>query len=342
MTVEEIASLYQRVQPARGDAWFVETLCPGRLFATRSSDGSFGLFVAGSKDSFGQLPRSSAISHADDVRIEPIGTTSPMLRFVAPDRAQGSRAMIYLACEATRQLEADSGLQNEDLVRRIVWLLVLLEDDSVVLTPESQRGLIGELHLLARLVRRAKTLGLSSMRALERWHGPDYSKRDFSGPGIAVEVKTSAEASRVHSISSLTQLDPQQEGEEVFVYSLGVRHDYSAPRRLEHFIQDVEVMLQPLELDAFRLQLKGYGYDPDRPEVYQTEAGLLPFHLQPRFFASSALDRLRAESFVGGAPPAAVLGISYRLLVTGVPHPVEGEDEILDRMLALILTVEAP
>jgi hypothetical protein len=334
MTLEEINELFLRVQPARADAWYVQALWGDRAYVTRASNGSFGFFIRGQLSEFGPIPRSSSISHSTEVRIEPLGTIAPMLRIVAPQKAQGNRAVVYLACEVSRLLEDQPTLPNEDLLRRLIWMLVLLEDDATILSPERQRGLVGELQLLVRLVRRAKAQSRSALVAIERWHGPWSSKRDFSAVGIAVEVKTTSDETRIHTISSLDQLDPQDASEGVFLYSLGVRHDYSAPRRLKHFVSDIEVLLDDSEADEFHGRLSEYGYDVNRPELYDSEPGISPFHLSPCFFAEAGMIRLRRESFVGGRPPAPVLTIAYRLMMNGEPLPASAEDALLDRLLS--------
>lgn len=334
MTLETITEIFTKVQPARGEAWYVETLFKDRLFATQADNGSFGLFVRGELDEFGPLPRATSISHSVQVRIEPVGTSAPMLRVVAPQKAQGNRAVLYVACEATRLLEENPNLPNEDLLRRLMWMLVLLEDDAVILSPERQLGLLGELQLLARLIRRAKSLRMSSLRAIDHWHGFSPSKRDFSGSDIAIEVKATSDSARIHLISSLDQLEPQNSAEDVFLYSIGVRHDYSAQRRLKHYISDVAVLLSDNELDMFYAHLKEYGYDPGRPELYDSEPGVLPFHLQPCFFHEPMMVRLRKASFVGGKPPDPVLSIAYRLLLTGEPVSAAAEEALMDRLLS--------
>lgn len=101
-----------------------------------------------------------------------------------------------------------------------------------------------------------------------------------------------------------------------------------------HFVSDVEVLLADVEVDEFRRRLGEYGYDSQRADLYRAEPGISPFHLEPRFFADVDLLRLRRDSFVGGRPPTSVLGISYRLLLTGEPVPVWEEEGVLDRLLA--------
>jgi len=333
MTLEEIAALFLRAQPARGETWYVQPLWRDQVYATRAANGAYGLFVRGTAEDFGRLPPSMSLSFATDVVMEPLGTTSPMLRVVAPDKAQANRALLFVAYEARRLLDDDPSLTKEELLRRLIWILILLEDDTVVLTPERQRGLVGELQLLARLVRRARALRRPAQIAVERWLGAWPSKRDFSSNGIAVEVKTSSEEARIHTIASLSQLDPQDSSEEVFLYSLGVRHDYSAPRRLKHFVEDVDVLLEDAEKDEFHSRLAEYGFDSTRTDLYDAEPGFAPIHLSPLFFPEAGLLRLRKNSFVGGEPPASVLAISYRLLVIGEPCPSTVEEGILDRLL---------
>lgn len=334
MTLEEITAYFLKTQLSRDGRWHVQSLWQDRLYATRASDGAFGLFVRGPLADFGRLPRSTSISHEDNVLIEPVGTSAPMLRVIAPAKTQGNRALAYVAYEALRLLEANPDLAGANLLQRLLWMLVLLEDESVIMSPERQRGLVGELQLLARLVRRAQANKRSPSLALDRWHGPWSAKRDFAASGIAVEVKTTGDDRRIHTISSLSQLEPQDPTEEVFVYSLGVRHDYSSPRRLHHFVRDVEVLLDVVQTDEFHRRLEAYGFDSSRPELYDSEPGVSPFHLAPSFFAESGLVRLRSESFVGGRPPPPVTGISYCLMLTGEPIAPSKEEALLDRLLS--------
>jgi hypothetical protein len=333
MDIAQVESTFQEIEPAQNGVWRVKELSPERLYATRSGDGAYGLFIIGELGEFGSIPRSIAIVHATDVRIEPEGRSVAALRFLPPPSHHADRAVVFFAYEASELLLRDSQLSNEHLIHRLAWMLGLLGDEGIILTPERQIGLVAELHLLARLVRHSHSKGRPGWIALRNWHGSSPAKRDFACPGIAVEVKATKQDARIHNISSLQQLDPAHEDESVFVYSIGVRHDYSAPRKLKHFVEDIEVLLAPDELDEFHKQLAEYGFNASHTELYESEPGIAPFHLSPAFFAERAMVRLRAESFVGGEPPATVLNVAYRLLITSDPVQAINEVDILDRLL---------
>jgi hypothetical protein len=334
MDIAEVEAAFQEIEPAHNGVWGVRELATDRLYATRSGDGAFGLFIIGEAQDFGLIPRSIALVHATDVRIEPEGRTVSALRLLPPPSYHADRAVIFFAYEASALLLHDKQLTNEQLIHRLSWMLALLGDDGIILTPERQSGLVAELHLLARLVRHARSKGRPAAIALHNWHGASPAKRDFACSGIAVEVKATKQDARIHEISSLQQLEPADHDETVFVYSVGVRHDYSAPRKLKHFIEDIEVLLTPDEIEEFHHRLANYGFNVSHIELYESEPGIAPFHLSPAFFAEAAMARLRPESFVGGQPPETVLNVAYRLLITSDQVPVQDEADILNRLLA--------
>ena len=71
------------------------------------------------------------------------------------------------------------------------------------LTPEQQRGLFGELHVLGYLL-----ISRFGNRMVDAWVGPDDASQDFQFDGIAVEVKTTIQKKPQHiSISNERQLD---------------------------------------------------------------------------------------------------------------------------------------
>ena len=71
------------------------------------------------------------------------------------------------------------------------------------LTPEQQRGLFGELHVLGQLL-----ISRFGSRMVDAWVGPDGATQDFQFDGTAVEVKTTVQKKPQHiSISNERQLD---------------------------------------------------------------------------------------------------------------------------------------
>lgn len=88
-------------------------------------------------------------------------------------------------------------------VRRLLrWHHLLRGGASDTLSLEEQRGLIGELHFLGRLVSL-----IGSRAAIEAWRGPFGSSKDFELDGLLVEVKARRGAAKPYvQISSEDQL----------------------------------------------------------------------------------------------------------------------------------------
>ena len=173
-----------------------------------------------------------------------------------------------------------------------------------------------------------------------RWRGPGTSKRDFASHGIAIEVKTTSHGTRLHHFGSIEQLDPQLPGEEVFLFSVGIRQDPSAPMKLPHYIGDVESGLTTLSgapdepaVGRFHERLRTYGYNSQLGPIYMSLPGFRPPHLTPAIFRERDLDRLRVTSFKGDHLPGMVVSVGYTLEVQAAELAPADADFVLERLL---------
>jgi len=340
--IEEIVESLQRIPPARGNRWNVVELVPGRAHLTRAEDGLFALFLEGDKASFGALPAISAVQHSDDVIALPAGRKFSALRLIGGDQANGNRVLAHIAYETTWRLQSDPRPKNDELIRAIGWLLILLGTDASGMSLERQKGLIGECMFLRMLLLRAQEQGISSMRALSTWTGHENSKRDFYARGLAVEAKSTGSAMRLHQISSMDQLAPQEADEDVYLFSVGIRQDRTAPRKITNYVADVEALLvdargrrDDAASEHFRGQLRAYGFDWSQREIYERMDGFLAPHLAPALFKESELRRLKLEDFVGGRVPETVRSVAYSLEVMAPPMSTNELNEVLDRLLGI-------
>lgn len=102
---------------------------------------------------------------------------------------------------------AEAATSTQDALTRAVrrllrWHHLLRGGQSETLSLEEQRGLVGELHFLARLV----TL-MGPRAAIEAWRGPFGASKDFELDGLLVEVKARRGAAKPYvQISSEDQL----------------------------------------------------------------------------------------------------------------------------------------
>jgi hypothetical protein len=339
MTIEQLVATFNGLPAATNGLWSISALVNDRVYLSRDEAQRFAVFVLGEERSFGNYPRIAGIRHSSEVRGIPGDKPFAALQLRSGNVAQGNRIMAHIAYEFGQRMSSEPTVQNATLIAEVSWILELLADQDSIMSFDEQRGLVGELVLLRRLLSLATELEITASEVLGRWWGADRAKRDFSALGVAVEVKTTSKNAREHYIGSLSQLDPQ-EGEEVFLCSLGARIDPTAPRKLPAFVHDVQSLLRNRDgtpdhqaSEKFTRALRAYGYDPAKQSLYEAGPGFMSFHLPPKLFREVDLDRVRLTSFKGDTLPTMVNEVMYLLQPHVEPLSPSEEREVLIRLL---------
>ena len=310
-SIEEISSVLGRLPPGHGDRRDAEPLAADRVYLARGPNRASELFIRGSRASFTQAPTTGPVAWGK-YRISETDQELPALVL----RTGSHRLMAHIAYEVSVFLEHEPSATNSEILRRISPFLGLLAGEEA-LSPEEQTGLMGELQVLHELLAHASTISQRAA-ALESWRGPTGAKRDFFTAGWALEVKSAPDPSR-HEVS-LEQLlaDP---GERLFIASVQVTRDYSAPLRLDAKVARIEALLDDTDaIIELRSKLRGYGgagYDPDDVNAYALEPG---FFIEPMTIREldDEAPILRPRSFRDGNPPSNVHGIRYTLDVSPI------------------------
>jgi hypothetical protein len=133
---------------------------------------------------------------------------------------------------------------SRSILRTYRWHHLLRGGNKAGLSVEEQRGLIGELSFLRKLIS-----AFGPETAIEAWTGPSGSAKDFEFIGTCVEVKTRRAAARPFiSISSAEQLE-DVDGCKLFLWVASVAsavspegkslHDYVSmtARYFEHSVK---------------------------------------------------------------------------------------------------------
>jgi hypothetical protein len=130
--------------------------------------------------------------HRDQARMIEIAVTNPSLFTDA----------YPLLCAVADRVQLHGQPMTDAMTHTLRRLGHLLQAEGT-LPREVEIGLLGELCVLARLVR---VVGPGA--ALDAWRDTDAEEHDFGLADLDVEVKTTTSEKRTHWISSLTQLVP--------------------------------------------------------------------------------------------------------------------------------------
>lgn len=338
-SIDDIHALFSGIQLANLSAnrWYIEpipSLGTSRILLSRGPSEEYCLFIKGPLTSFGHIPLLASIEHREDAMNAVTGERFPALRIFAPNIPQGNTVVAHIVYEFIRQIGEDPEVDNASLILRVNWMLQLLGRQGAPMSPENQRGLAAECLLLSQLLSRGRELGVGPEAVIDKWV---RGRRDFFGGGISVEVKATAHNVRRHHISSLGQLDKDDDSEKVFIYSVGLRHDSSTSKCLADYIRAIEEQLitpngnpLPAAREAFEAKLASAGYDSSHEGVYRSGDGILQNTvLPPRLFPVEDLDRLTISSFKNDQLPIGVASVSYDIEIFSEPLSFSAMNEIL-------------
>lgn len=194
------------------------------------------------------------------------GTGLPTVSLVLLD---GTRSDIFTAL--TQDLLRTLSETNQDDVgetftaRLREWQRMLSALAPEGLSPERQRGLLGEL-----LVMRDLLLPAVGTQAVPAWTGPDLQLQDFQFPTVAVEVKTSAGRNLWNvQITGERQLDETPTGTLLLVtLALDVRRGGSG-ESLPEVVDTLRDQVDNTVRDELELRLTRAGYLGTQAHLYQ-------------------------------------------------------------------------
>ncbi|MGD9629244.1 MAG: PD-(D/E)XK motif protein [Pyrinomonadaceae bacterium] len=155
----------------------------------------------------------------------------------------------------------DRILVRELLNRFEQWRLLFDKAGSQGLSPESQRGLYGELYL----VRKCLEHGFDPLGIFECWTGPSGAIRDFQKGLSAIEVKTTIGSNHQRvRISSERQLD-RSNLDRLYLFVVSLDQFQNAGESLNTLVDSIAERLDHIQLNRFRSKLFEYGFfDHDR------------------------------------------------------------------------------
>jgi len=170
-------------------------------FWVRSAKGEPGLLLRLQPDT--EQIRPLANMKNIDLAYREIGNSDTLLLLLRDSEQQSLFAnLCYDIIDAGEAALSNQEALQRSLRRMLRWHHLLRGGRQNVLSLEEQRGLLGELQFLARLVAR-----IGPRASIEAWRGPMGSAKDFELDGSLVEVKARRGAAKPFvQISSEDQL----------------------------------------------------------------------------------------------------------------------------------------
>lgn len=182
------------------------------------------------------------------------------IRFSLTDEEMSG--LFYTFCkdliEQTRALSDESEGYSAIVDRFHQWKKMFVSSKKEFLNESQIMGLIGELLFLRDQL--SKRIGLSE--ALRSWSGQELTHKDFSYGDTWTEVKTIRRSSRTVSISSLEQIDSEQDG-ELAVYALEkMSSEYNGITLNKLIVEIRNLFYDSADSDLFmaKVALQGYEY----------------------------------------------------------------------------------
>jgi hypothetical protein len=241
------------------------------------------------------------VVHRDGHRMIEIAVDSPRL---FPDAYP-------ILCGVADRTQLDNMPASQALAETLRRLGHLIRSEQT-LTREVETGLIGELSLVAGLVATTTPEG-----ALQAWRG-GTEEHDFGLPHLDVEVKTTTSETRIHRISSLTQLEPTGD-RPLWLLSLQLTKAGSGGTNVAELVRRVRALLPTSTLrDGFddRAQAAGWRhrYADDTLQCWRLRTEPALFHITADFprLTPAMLTR-------GGVDLDTVTDVRYRINLAGRP-----------------------
>lgn len=193
------------------------------------------------------------------------------------------------------------------------WRALLQEDR--VLSEERQIGLFGELWALDRL------LAAGALTDARAWTGPDQEVQDLRLGHADVEVKTTTGGRRVHTVTSLGQLEPSP-GIPLYLLSIRLQDGGLGGVSLPHLADGIAARLGSAEAASYRERLRQAGYLHEDREHYGAVRRLADApRLIPVDDGCPRLDSPAIAAVPATYAPDRILSVVYRIDVDGLGAP---------------------
>jgi hypothetical protein len=256
------------------------------------------------------------VDRFDVIKVSRIDHGGENLLKIGTDRSELIGPVLTLLCDIADRIQLD-GQETSVAVNETIDRWRGLLTSTPMLSGEAERGLLGELWLLERLI------ASRGPEALDTWHGPLGELHDFSMGQHGIEVKTTLSRERIHVVSNLQQLEPS-EGTNLFVLSLQLRPDGTAGSPT--LPEAIDLIAEQLRTDQTRAAkfadlVRRVGYDEKHRSRFASRYRLrtkpVLVRVDERF---PAITRVNLAAFLGGEVSGRVVDVEYTISLDQLGH----------------------
>lgn len=196
---------------------------------------------------------------------------------------------------------------NSLIHRYMTWQKLLQYENKSVLSFQRQKGLLGELIYLSKMID-----DIGTEAAVDSWAGPDGSDQDYLFQSEWAEIKCVSLASETVHISSLQQLQQEMEGNLV-VYIIESTTAGDDRISLVDVVSEIKTKLEnnARYLDRFDLKLYKYGYRKNHENEYRENQ--FRFIEEREYIVNDSFPKL-----VGNSVPSEIVSCKYELSLAAI------------------------
>lgn len=196
---------------------------------------------------------------------------------------------------------------NSLIHRYMTWQKLLQYENKSVMSFQRQKGLLGELIYLSKMID-----DIGTEAAVDSWAGPDGSDQDYLFQSEWAEIKCVSLASETVHISSLQQLQQEMEG-NIVVYILESTTAGDDRISLVDVVSEIKTKLEnnARYLDRFDLKLYKYGYRKNHENEYRENQ--FRFIEEREYIVNDSFPKL-----VGNNVPSEIVSCKYELSLAAI------------------------
>lgn len=227
------------------------------IFAAEKTNGTRHLYFGVNQDELDSIPKCNGI----EIGVVQLPEYEVGTCFCDLAQSYGSEAYIFetIVEDIRAKIVEKPHVDAITIVTTTLykWKEFFAKNREILMSPERQQGLYGELRFLEELIM------LKGTKAVLCWTGCNYETHDFYVDKNAIEVKTTVSKApyKMH-ISSEYQLDTNEVEGSLYVRFYAFRKSEASGEQLEEIVQRIRTALidNPHALSKFNEGLEEYGY----------------------------------------------------------------------------------